>query len=126
MGYIRFWELFKKGNTNIGVDRADLFKDGDNSATNKDIWSYLLDILSIFEASGTQKHIVLGYTLPYIYAVYPKMMEQKLNSINPFGFMGGGETTTTSTDNETPQSKENGSNGKLTDKGVLDFFSGML
>lgn len=124
MGYIRFWELLKKGYTNIGVDKAVLFKDSDNSATNKDIWSYLLDILSIFEASGTQKHIVLKYTLPYIYAVYPKMMEQKLNSINPFGFMGGGNV------GDTPTAKTNfdviGSNGKLKENDIVDFFSGMI
>lgn len=122
MGYQRFWEFLKKGCSGIGVGRADLFKDSDKSAVNKNIWEHLIDVFSIFEAGGVSRKRVIDYSLAYIYAVYPKIMEQKLNMMNPFSFMCGGVSKKA----DIGEDKTAGANDKLTDNAVMDFFSGLV
>lgn len=122
MGYKRFWQLFEKSCSGIGVGRAGLFKDGDNSAVNKNIWEHLIDVFSIFGASGISRESVIDYSLAYIYAIYPKVMEQKLNTMNPFSFMCGGVSKKT----DTSENKTAGGDGKLTENAVMDFFSGLV
>lgn len=47
-----------------------------------------LELAALFAACGIQRNEFLSYSIPYIYAVTPKILERQLSLCNPMAMMG--------------------------------------
>lgn len=89
--------------------------DAEDSATKamKDSMGWI-DVFAEFESCGISRTKLMNYSIPYIYAVLPKLMERRITAMNPF--LAPVEKTQ-------PTGEVYGKNGKLTPQDVIDFCS---
>jgi len=94
------------------ADLADSTKLADNEGIS---W---LELASLFTSCGITRSDFISYSIPYINAVAPQMIQMQSARISPFmGLIGG------SSDNKAKTAKTYGKDGKLTTQDVTEFFS---
>ena len=114
MEHCGLWKNARKGTCHIGLTQAES-NSGDDSADDR--WE---DLFALFESCGVSSQHVRMYSLPYINAVLPKVVER--SALRSMPFTGFGAVPTAPSKIEKLETKS----GLPTARGIDEFFAGLL